>query len=246
MEIADAARLIVAGDEASAAIQDRLFEQLAIVGKAVASKQRLKLLELLAQTNRTVEALAREANLSVANVSQHLQVLRAAGIVEANRAGLFVSYRLAGPDVLALLTAIRSVAEKRLGEIDRLMRSYLANADDLEPLTNAQLLRRLRTGDIIVIDVRPAEEYAAGHLPGAICMPLPELKERLKELPTNKEVIAYCRGPYCLLAHRAVALLRHRGRRARRLREGFPQWQADGMPVNSGLEPADDHKRPTL
>jgi rhodanese-related sulfurtransferase/DNA-binding transcriptional ArsR family regulator len=221
--------------EALTPLQDRLFEQLAIVGKAVSNKQRLKLLELLAQTERTVEALARETGLSVANVSQHLRVLRNAGMVEATKSGFYVSYRLAGPDVLGLIEAVRVVAEKHLGELERLVRRHLTNAKELEPVTSEQLRERLRRGEVIAIDVRPPEEYSAGHLPGAISMPLSQLQRRLKELPSDTEIVAYCRGPYCLLAHRAVAIIRSSGRRARRMREGFPEWQAAGMPVEKKL-----------
>jgi rhodanese-related sulfurtransferase/DNA-binding transcriptional ArsR family regulator len=223
-------------DEVSAHVQNKLFEQLAIVGKAIASKQRLKLLELLAQTERTVEVLACEAQLSVANVSQHLQVLRAAGLVEATKVGLYVFYRLAGPDVFELLSVLRSVAGKRLAELDRLLRCFMMGPGELEPLTSAELLQRMKTGEVLVIDVRPVEEYASGHLPGAISVPLSQLERRLNEIPRNREIIAYCRGPYCLLAHRAVALLRQSGRVARRLRDGFPEWQAAGLPVEGAAK----------
>jgi rhodanese-related sulfurtransferase/DNA-binding transcriptional ArsR family regulator len=218
-------------DEAVEIIQDRLFEQLAKVGKAVANKQRLKLLELLAQTDRTVEALANEAGLSLANVSQHLQLLRGAGLVEARKSGLYVRCRLAGPEVLELIRSIRLVAGRRYGNLDRIVSGYASDAGGLEAVDCGELFKRLRRGSTIVIDVRPAEEYQAGHIPGAVCVPLAEIQKRLRDLPRSKEIVAYCRGPYCLLAHRAVEILRRGGRAARRLTDGFPEWAAAGLPV---------------
>lgn len=216
-------------DEAYAVLQDHLFERFAEIGKAVGNKQRLKLLELLAQTGRTVEALANAAGLSIANVSQHLQLLRAAGLVEAKKTGLYVHYRIAGPAVTDLIRSIRAVAENRFAEFDSI--AHGRDANGIEPIDRGELLKRLRRGDAIVIDVRPPEEFHAGHILGAASIPLNELRKRLRDLPRSKEVIAYCRGPYCLLAHRAVEVLRRGGRNARRLADGFPEWAAAGLPV---------------
>jgi rhodanese-related sulfurtransferase/DNA-binding transcriptional ArsR family regulator len=218
------------------AIQDSLFEQLARIGKAVGNKQRLKLLELLAQTERTVEALAAESGLSVANVSQHLQRLRETGIVEASKTGLYVRYRLAGPEVLELIRIIRRVAETRSAELDRIVRTYLTDQSQLEPVTREELLERMREGSAVVLDVRPVEEFRAGHIAGAISIQLDEIQKKLCEGWSRKEVIAYCRGPYCLLGHRAVELLRNGGRNARRLAEGFPEWMAAGLPVEASTD----------
>ena len=220
-----------APDEAFAALQDHLFERFAEVGKAVGNKQRLKLLELLAQTSRTVEALANAAGLSIANVSQHLQLLRAAGLVEAKKSGLYVHYKLAGPEVMELIRSMRAVAEKRLGEFEPIARGQARDANTIEPIDRGELLKRLRRGDAVLIDVRPPEEYAAGHILGALSIPLADLQKRLRDLPRSKEVIAYCRGPYCLLAHRAVEVLRRGGKNARRLADGFPEWAAAGLPI---------------
>jgi rhodanese-related sulfurtransferase len=208
-----------------------LFEHFARIGRALASGRRLELLELLAQRKRTVEDLARLAGMSVANTSQHLQVLRAARLVEVRKTGLHVTYRLADESVFTLWKALRELGERRLPDVHHLVRMYLAHRDSLEAVTIEGLKRRLRQGGTFVLDVRPAEEYAAGHIAGARSIPLPELEARLKELPKRQEIVAYCRGPYCVLADEAVALLRLHGRRAFRFEQGFPEWKSSGLPV---------------
>jgi len=210
-----------------------LFAQFARVAKALSSGNRLELIEFLAQGERSVEALATVSGLTVANTSQHLQQLRQAGLVESSKVGLKVFYRLSGDDVLALLDCLRGVAERRLADVERLITTYLTVKDDLEPLPAGELLERARQGLVTVLDVRPPEEYAAGHLPGAINIPLAELEDRLQDLPGQQEVIAYCRGPHCVLAFDAVARLRAQGVAARRLEGGFPEWRRAGLPVES-------------
>jgi rhodanese-related sulfurtransferase len=192
------------------------------------------MLEVLAQGERSVEELAAQAGLSLANASRHLQVLRGARLVEARKDGLRVYYRLAEPAVYEAVRALRGLAESRLAEVDALVRTYLKARDKLEAVPRAELLRRARAGSVVVIDVRPPEEYRAGHIPGAISVPLKHLPRQVRELPARKEIVAYCRGPYCLMAFEAVDLLRKRGRRARRLVEGFPEWRAAGLPVEQG------------
>lgn len=209
----------------------RLFEQLARVGTALASAGRLQLLEFVAQGERSVDALALMCGLSVANCSKHLQALRRAGLVVARKQGLRVYYSIAGDDVIALYAALQRVAENRIAEVERLLRTWLAHRDELEPVAPADLIERAKRGLVTVLDVRPAEEYAAGHLPGAINIPIERLKGRLTGLPRRKEIVAYCRGPYCLMSFEAVATLRKRGLRARRLEKGFPEWRAAGLPV---------------
>jgi rhodanese-related sulfurtransferase/DNA-binding transcriptional ArsR family regulator len=209
-----------------------LFDEFARAAKALASGRRIELLDVLANGERTVEALAGEAGLSVANTSQHLQVLRQAGLVASRRKGTSIHYRLAGPEVLELWRALRTLAASRLAEIERLAAAYLGGRDQLEPVTRQELARRLRDGDrLVVLDVRPAAEHAAGHLPGAISIPVGELHRRLAELPRDREVVAYCRGPYCAFAHEAVAVLREAGFSARRLEDGLPEWEAAGLAV---------------
>ncbi len=210
-----------------------LFTQFARVAKALGSGNRLELLEYLAQGERSVEALATVSGLTVANTSQHLQQLRQAGLVESSKVGLKVFYRLSGDDVLALLDTLRGVAERRLADVDRLVNTYLTVKDSLEPLPANELLARARQGLVTVLDVRPPEEYAAGHLPGAINIPLTELEDRLQDLPAGQEVIAYCRGPHCVLAYDAVVSLRMEGVAARRLQGGYPEWRRAGLPVES-------------
>lgn len=219
------------------AFKDRLYAQLARLGKAIASPHRLEILELLAQGERTVESLATEVGLSLANASQHLQALRRAALVESRKDGLFVFYRLADPSVFELSQVIRSVAERRLAELDRLVREHFRNRADAEPVAIAELLKRARSTQVVILDTRPASEYVAGHIPGAISIPVDDLQRRLKELAKDKDYVAYCRGPYCIYADQAVAMLRARGRRARRLVEGFPEWRAAGLPVAAGSEP---------
>jgi rhodanese-related sulfurtransferase/DNA-binding transcriptional ArsR family regulator len=214
------------------AAKTALFDEFAHVGKALASGRRIELLDVLANGERTVEALAREVGLSVANASQHLQVLRRAGLVSTRRDGTSVWYRLAAPEVFQVWRALRTLAASRLAEVERLAAAYLGGRDALEPVTREELARRLEDGgELVVLDVRPAEEHAAGHLPGAVSIPLPELRRRLRELPRDREIVAYCRGPFCAFAHEAVALLTDAGLTARRLEDGLPEWAAAGLPV---------------
>ena len=217
------------GDRAA---KTALFDAFARAAKAMASGRRIELLDVLANGERTVEALAGEVGLTVANTSQHLQILRQAGLVASRREGTSVHYRLAGPEVFELWRTLRTLAASRLAEVERLAVAYLGGRDDLEPVTREELTRRLEDGDdLVVLDVRPATEYAAGHLPGAVSIPVGELRRRLAELPGDREIVAYCRGPYCAFAHEAVALLRQEGFAARRLEDGLPEWQAAGLAV---------------
>jgi rhodanese-related sulfurtransferase len=211
--------------------KDRLYGQFASIGKALASPARLELLELLAQGPRTVEALANESGLSMANASQHLQVLRQSRLVESEKQGLFVEYRLAGKDVVELCHALRIVAETRNAELERLVRSHFGDRSECEPVRMEELLKRARKAEVVILDTRPAPEFAAGHIAGAISIPVEDLQHELRKLPKSKEYIAYCRGPYCVYADRAVEFLRKHGRSARRLLEGFPEWKAAGLPV---------------
>ncbi len=210
-----------------------LFSQFARVAKALANGYRLELLEYLAQGERSVDSLARVSGLTVANTSQHLQQLRQAGLVTTRKEGVSVYYRLSGDDVIELYNLLRTVAERRLAEVDRLVAAYLSVKDTLEPVPADELLARAREGLVTVLDVRPPEEYAAGHLPGAVNVPLVELENNLKDLPEGREVVAYCRGAFCVLAFEAVARLRDRGIKARRLQNGFPEWKRAGWPVES-------------
>lgn len=214
--------------------KDRLFDQIARIAKALDSPRRLEMLEVLAQGERSVEGLAAQAGLSLANASRHLQVLRGARLVETRKEGLRVFYRLAEPEVYDAVRGIRGLAERRLAEIDGLVRTYLKARDELEAVPRKELLKRAREGSVLVIDVRPPEEYRAGHIPGALSVPLGQLEARLRELPARKEIVAYCRGPYCLMAYHAVERLRAKGRRARRLVEGLPEWRAAGFLVETG------------
>lgn len=211
--------------------KDAVYEQFARVGKATSSPKRLELLELLGQAPRTVEALAKETGQSVANVSQHLQVLRGARLVEARKDGLYVIYRLADEQVVSFLHALRTLAEARIEEIGQVTHAFLEERDALEPVDREALIQRLRSGEVTVLDVRPVEEFHAGHIPGAVSMPLGELKRRLDSLPKYREVVAYCRGPYCVFAIEAVQVLRANGFRAVRMDEGVPEWRARGLPV---------------
>jgi rhodanese-related sulfurtransferase/DNA-binding transcriptional ArsR family regulator len=210
-----------------------VYAQLARVAKAIGHANRLELLEFVAQGPRSVEELASLTRLSMANASKHLQELRHAGLVLARKEGVRVYYELAGPDVVDLLAALRQVGETRLAEVDQLLRLYVSARDALEPIPAAELLERARLGLVTVLDVRPPEEYAAGHLPGAINIASDSLASHLQGLPKDREVIAYCRGPYCLLSVDAVALLRQKGYKARRLEDGFPEWKAAGLPVEA-------------
>ena len=208
-----------------------LFASLARIGTAVSSPARIEFLELLAQAERTVEQLAGLTGASVANTSQHLQKLRQAGLIVGRKEGLYVFYRLAGDEVVGLLSAIGRVAEAYVADVERIVRLYFAHKDELEPVPAQELLQRAKKGLVTVLDVRPAEEYAAGHVPGAINIPIHELEKRLKELPKRREIIAYCRGPYCLMSYDAVALLRKKGMKARRMQAGLPEWREAGFPT---------------
>lgn len=215
------------------AFKDGIYAQFARLGKALASPARLELLDLLAQGERPVEALAHEAALSVANTSAHLKVLHQARLVASRKEGLHVYYRLADPAVYRLWSALRHVGERQLAEIDRLVATYLQQREELEAISRLELCRRLVEGTVAVVDVRPAVEYRQGHIAGARSLPLDELAARLNELDPAQEVVAYCRGPYCVFADEAVALLRERGYRAARYEEGYPEWAAAGLPITS-------------
>ena len=208
-----------------------LFVQFARVGKAMGNGNRLELLEYIAQGERSVDQLAKVSGLTVANTSQHLQQLRQAGLVVCRKQGLQVLYRLSGNDVIDLLDALRDVAERRIAEVDQLVDTYLTVKDDLEAVPRETLLERVKEGLVTVLDVRPVEEYDAGHVPGAVNVPLTELEQYLKHLPKKQDVVAYCRGPHCVLAFDAVARLRERGYSAQRLEDGFPEWKSAGYPV---------------
>ncbi len=214
--------------------KDRLYGQFARIGKALSSPHRLEILELLAQTERTVDSLANEIGLSLANTSQHLQALRQAALVDSRKDGLFVYYRLAGPEVFDLPKVLRTVAERRLAELERLVREHFGDRSDAEAVPMAELLKRARSKQVVILDTRPAAEYLAGHIAGAISVPVDDLQRRLQELTRGKAYVAYCRGPYCVYADRAVELLRANGRRARRMLDGFPEWRAAGLPVETG------------
>jgi rhodanese-related sulfurtransferase/DNA-binding transcriptional ArsR family regulator len=212
--------------------KDRLYAQFARIGKAVGSPHRIELLELLAQSERTVESLATEVGLSLANTSQHLQALRQAALVETRKDGVYVYYRLADPSVFDLCAAVRAVAERRLADLEQLVARHFGDRSQPQPVEMRDLLQRARARDVIILDTRPANEYQAGHIAGAISVPIDELKDRLRSLPRNKEYVAYCRGPYCVYADRAVEMLMKSRRRARRMAGGFPEWQAAGFPVS--------------
>jgi rhodanese-related sulfurtransferase len=205
--------------------KDSTYEQFARLGKAVSAPKRLELLDLLCQGPRTVEALAAQAAISVANASQHLQILRAARLVEAEKKGIYVEYRLADDQVCRFFLSLRGLAEARLAEVAQVRRAYLEERGAMEAIASAELLRRVREGEVTVLDVRPSEEYCAGHIPGALSVPLPELKRRLAELPKSREIVAYCRGPYCVMALDAVDLLRKKGYRAHRMEQGVVDWR---------------------
>jgi rhodanese-related sulfurtransferase/DNA-binding transcriptional ArsR family regulator len=211
-----------------------LFAQFAAVAKALAHTHRLHLLEQLAQGERSVEVLADRTALSIANASQHLQHMLRAGLVANRRDGKFVYYRLANETVIELLTALRKIAEQNVAEVERVVRTYFEDRDSLEPVSRKQLLDRSRAGAVTILDVRPEDEFALGHVPGAINIPLRALESRLSELDPSKEIVAYCRGPYCVLSYEAVAALRKRGFKALRLEDGLPEWRAAGLTVVTG------------
>jgi len=213
-----------------------LYGLFARIGKALSSPHRLEILELLAQGERTVDSLATEMDLSLANTSQHLQALRQATLVDSRKEGLFVFYRLSDPAVFDLSRAIRTVAEHKLADLERLVRDHFGDRSDAEPVEIDELLKRLRSKNVVVLDTRPPNEYAAGHIAGALSVPVDDLQKQLRQLPKEREYVAYCRGPYCVYADRAVEILTSHGRRARRLREGFPEWRAAGLPTETGHE----------
>jgi rhodanese-related sulfurtransferase len=212
----------------SRAEKDALFDAIAVMGKAFASPRRLELIDLLAQAPRTVDELASASDQSTANASQHLQALHAAGVVSRTREGTSVRYALASDEVLSLWLALREVSVARLAEVERAAREYLG--EDVDAIGRDELIARMRSGDVILVDVRPREEFEAGHIKGARSIPLEELEDRLAELPADREVVAYCRGPLCAFAHEAVRDLNAAGRKARRLEEGWPEWRLTGRP----------------
>jgi len=212
-----------------------LFTQFARVGKALSNANRLELLEFLAQGSRSVESLANVAKLSIANTSQHLQQLRQSGLVTSRKEGLKVYYSLSGDDVIALLDSLRDVAERHLSDVDKLVNTYLTAKDRLDPIPANELIEKVKQDLVTILDVRPIEEYDAGHLPGAINIPIEELQQHLKDFEPGQEVVAYCRGPHCILAFDAVAQLRKGGLQARRLENGFPEWKVAGLPTEDNL-----------
>jgi rhodanese-related sulfurtransferase/DNA-binding transcriptional ArsR family regulator len=211
--------------------KQQLYLQFAEMAKALGHAHRLEILELLAQGERSVESLAERAGLTIGNASQHLRLMRQAGLLVSRRDGKRIFYRLSDPAVLDLTAALHRLAERNLGEVKSVLAGYFNKRDSMEPVSRKELARRLRDGLVTVLDVRPPDEFAAGHLPNAINIPLRELTRRVSKLPKKHEVVAYCRGPYCVLAFEAVAMLRGRGFEARRLEDGFPQWEAAGLPV---------------
>ena len=216
------------------AVKTELFDQFARVAGALASGRRAEIVDVLANGQRTVEELSRQLALSVANTSQHLQVLKEAGLVSSTRDGTRVRYRLASPAVYEFWVALRTLTAERAPAVERLVQAYLGSRDELEPIGREELVKRIRSGDpLVVLDVRPVEEYRAGHLPGARSIPLAELEKRLRELPRRREIVAYCRGPYCAFAPEAVRNLRRHGFKARRLVDGLPEWAAAGFRVEA-------------
>ncbi len=213
--------------------KDNLYEQFARLGKAMSAPKRIELIDLLCQGPRTVESLAQQAAISVANASQHLQVLRAARLVETEKKGLYVEYRLAGDEVCDFFVALRGLAESRLAEVEQVSRAYFEQRGAMEAVGGDELLRRVKAGEVTILDVRPVEEYRAGHIPGALSIPTGELAVRLGELPKDREIVAYCRGPYCVMAVEAVELLRKRGFRAHRMEQGVVDWRARGFRVET-------------
>jgi rhodanese-related sulfurtransferase/predicted transcriptional regulator len=214
--------------------KQQLFTHFAQIAKAMASPNRLELLEALAQGERSVERLAEAAGMSVANTSHHLQVLREGGLVRSRREGQQVVYMLSDDEIPQMMSCLRRVGERHLAEVERIMRTHFTDDEGLRPVNHQELSALLKSGDALIIDVRPPAEYAAGHIAGAVNVPLATLSRRLADFPHRKEVVAYCRGPYCMLAVEAVKRLRQRGYRARRLEDGFPEWKAEGRPVAVG------------
>jgi rhodanese-related sulfurtransferase len=218
------------------AFKDAIYEQFARIGKSVSSPKRLELLDLLCQGERTVEVLAKESGLTIANASQHLQILRAARLVEAEKEGLFVIYRLADQTVCEFFRAMRVLAESQLAEVEQIKRRFLEGKEGMEPVDREVLLKLVREGAVTVLDVRPVEEYNAGHIPGALSIPLKDLTLHLSDLPHDQEIVAYCRGPYCVLSIQAVEMLRAKGFRAVRLEEGIQDLRAMGFPIAEGQD----------
>ena len=215
-------------------LKDPLYAQFARIGHALGSPVRIELLDLLAQGEKTVEALAEHSAASVKNVSAHLRVLRQARLVETRRDGTYIYYRLADGEVGRFVRDLQRLGHQRLAEVEQVARQYIDDRDALEPVTQAELRKLVRDGNVTVIDVRPADEYEAGHIPGAVSIPVSELKRRLRELPKRREIIAYCRGPYCVFSLEAVTLLRQHGFRARRTDDGLPAWREAGLPIALG------------
>jgi ArsR family transcriptional regulator len=224
------------GNELSTPVNPKraVFENLARIATALSSPVRLDLLELLAQGERNVEDLAQLTGATVANASQHLQKLKQVGLIVGRKDGLYVKYRLAGDQVVALMDALGAAGQAYLADVDRIVRLYFTSKDEMEPVPAADLIERAKKGLVTVLDVRPPEEFAAGHVPGAVNIPIHELEKRLAELPKRKEVVAYCRGPYCLMSYDAVELLRRKGMKARRMQDGLPEWRLAGLPTTQG------------
>lgn len=220
--------------EQKRAFKEELYEQFARIGKAFSSPRRLELIDLLAQSEWSVEELAEESHMSVANASRHLQVLRRERLVRSRKEGTYVYYQLASSDVYRAWQAMRAVGEARLADLDRVVDRYLSDRDQFEPVTPDELETRLEQEDVVLLDVRPPKEYRAGHIPGARSIPVDELEDRLDELPEDQEIVAYCRGPYCVFSDEAVQRIQAEGRKARRLSGGLPDWMAEGRPVEEG------------
>jgi len=223
--------------------KDSVYGHIARLGKAVAAPKRLELLDLLCQSPRTVEVLAGQAGVSIANASRHLQILRAAGLVEAEKKGLYVEYRLADEEVGRFYLSLRGLAESRLAEISKVASAFFEQSKAPESVDGDELLRRVRSGEVTVLDVRPVEEYRAGHLPGALSVPVADLRARLEELPKGREVVAYCRGPHCVMAVEAVALLRNKGFKAQRLEQGVLDWRARGWHIETAAAESRNSRR---
>lgn len=215
-------------------LKDPLYAQFARIGHAVSSPKRLELLDLLSQGEKTVETLAEQSGMPLKNTSAHLRVLRQARLVDTRRDATWVYYRLASEEVSRFLRELQSLARGRLAEVEQVARLYIDDRDEMEPVSLDELRRRMRDGDVTVIDVRPEEEFRSGHIPGARSIPVAQLKRRLSEIPKKKEVVAYCRGPYCVYSVEAVGILRKHGYRARRADEGLPEWRANSLPVATG------------
>jgi rhodanese-related sulfurtransferase/DNA-binding transcriptional ArsR family regulator len=214
--------------------KDAVFQHMARMAQAFAAPKRLEILDVLAQGERDVETLAARVSATVANTSRHLQVLKQVHLVQSSKQGVRVRYRLANPEVLSAYLDLRGLSESRMPEVRDVVGRFFGARDELEPVPRSELLQRAERGEVVVLDVRPEEEYAAGHIPGARSVPLASLEDELEAIPTEREVVAYCRGPYCVLAVDAVSRLRRAGRRARRLQDGYPEWREAGLPVERG------------